>query len=68
MNATEQLDSRNEQRLVYTVEEAGALLGLSRGSAFKAARSGELPTVRFGKRIAVPKVALEQKLREAGRT
>ncbi len=37
-----------------TVEEAGRLLGLSRSSAYRAAARGELPTVRFGRRLIVP--------------
>lgn len=46
------------ERIVFTVEEAGALLGLSRNSAYEAARRGELPTVRFGRRLVVPKARL----------
>lgn len=37
-----------------TVEEAGELLGLSRSSAYRAAARGELPTLRFGRRLIVP--------------
>lgn len=37
-----------------TVEEAGELLGLSRSSAYRAAARGELPTLRFGRRLVVP--------------
>jgi excisionase family DNA binding protein len=46
------------QRLTYTVEEAGQLLGIGRGSAYQAARAGELPTVRLGRRLLVPRAAL----------
>jgi excisionase family DNA binding protein len=48
-----------DDRLVLTVEEAGRALGLSRGSAYLAANSGALPTVRIGRRLLVPKVALQ---------
>lgn len=41
--------------LVYSVEEAGAKLGLSRASAYKAARSGDIPTIRIGRLLKVPK-------------
>jgi hypothetical protein len=41
-------------RTTITVEEAGELLGLSRNSAFTAAGNGEIPTLRFGKRLVVP--------------
>lgn len=45
-------------RLTVTVEEAAEMLGVSRNSAYVAVRSGELPSVRIGKRIVVPKSAL----------
>lgn len=38
----------------FTVEEACELLGLSRSSAYRAAARGELPTLRFGRRLVVP--------------
>jgi len=42
-------------RVTYTIDEAAALLGISRNSAYEAARSGELKTIKFGKRILVPR-------------
>ena len=41
--------------LVYTVVEAGELLGLSRNGAYEAARRGDFPTIRIGKLILVPR-------------
>lgn len=38
-----------------TVEQAGRVLGISRGSAYEAARAGELPTIRIGHRLIVPR-------------
>jgi excisionase family DNA binding protein len=52
----------NPERLTHTVEEAGQLLGLSRNGAYALAKSGQLPTIRLGKRLLVPKVALERLL------
>ena len=49
-------------RLTLTVEEAAHLLGISRGLAYELARSGRLPVVRLGRRLLVPKVALERML------
>jgi excisionase family DNA binding protein len=49
-------------RLTFTVEEAAELLGVGRGTAYEAARRGELPTVRLGRRLLVPRHALEQLL------
>lgn len=52
---------------VLTVQEAGERLGLGRVSAYRAVRRGEIPALRFGKRLVVPKAALQRMLREAGR-
>ena len=49
-------------RLTLDVPEAGRLIGLSRTSAFEAARRGDLPTIRIGRRLLVPKRALEKLL------
>jgi|HubBroStandDraft_6_1064221.scaffolds.fasta_scaffold143902_3 excisionase family DNA binding protein len=46
----------------FTVEEAGEILRLSRTSAYAAAASGELPTIRFGRRYVVPRLAIEKLL------
>jgi excisionase family DNA binding protein len=43
---------------VLTVEEAGDLLRISRGSAYQAVRAGEIPSVRIGRRVLVPRHAL----------
>ncbi len=48
--------------LTLTVGEAGHILGISRGLAYEMARCGKLPTIRFGHRILIPKVALEKML------
>ena len=53
--------------LTVSVEEAGRLLGVSRGLAYELAATGKLPTVRLGRRLVVPKVALERLLEEAGK-
>ena len=45
-----------------TVPEAGKILGIGRNAAYEAARIGELPTIRFGRRIVVPKAALKRLL------
>jgi len=49
---------RGEDRLVYTVAEAGELLGISRAFAYELVSRGELPVIRLGRRRLVPKVAL----------
>lgn len=56
------------ERLTLSVDEAAALLGVSRQSAYAAARAGELPVLRLGRRILVVRKALEELLatRRAG--
>jgi excisionase family DNA binding protein len=45
-------------RPTISVEEAGEILGISRAAAFKAAHTGELPSIRIGRSIRVPTAAL----------
>ena len=48
-----------EAKLVLTVTEAAEVLGLSRGLAYELVRTGAIPSIRFGRRLVVPKVRLE---------
>jgi excisionase family DNA binding protein len=54
------------ETLTLTVPEAGKVLGLSRNGAYDAVTRGEIPVIRFGRRMVVPKVALERMLESAG--
>lgn len=54
----ETLSTPSADRLVYTVAEAGELLGISRAFAYELVARGELPVIRLGRRRLVPKVAL----------
>ena len=49
---------RPEGRRTLTVEEASVLLGVSRTSAYEAARAGQLPTIKLGRRLLVPRARL----------
>lgn len=51
-----------EKRLTLTVEEAAEILGISRAFAYEAVRRGEVPSIRIGRRILVPKAALDRLL------
>jgi excisionase family DNA binding protein len=46
------------ERLVLTVTEVGQLLAVSRAFAYELVARGELPVIRLGRRIVVPKAAL----------
>jgi excisionase family DNA binding protein len=48
-----------------SVPEAGRWLGIGRNSAYEAARRGEIPTIRIGRLLRVPVVALERVLQSA---
>ena len=54
------------RRLALSVEEAANLLGISRSLAYELAARGELPVLRLGRRIVVPRAALERLLDAAG--
>ena len=45
-----------------TVERAANLLGLSRSAAYRAAATGQFPTLAFGRRLVVPTFRLMQML------
>lgn len=45
----------DKSTLVVSVEEAAELLGISRGLAYELVRRGELPALRLGRRLVVPR-------------
>jgi excisionase family DNA binding protein len=49
-------------RLTMSVEEAGRRLGIGRNAAYEAARRGDIPVIRLGKRYLIPIAALERML------
>ncbi len=55
------------ESLVYDVPTAGRLLNLSRATAYSLAAQGIIPTIRLGKRLVVPRKALEELLASAGK-
>jgi excisionase family DNA binding protein len=54
------------ERLVYSVPEAGRLLGLSRNGSYDAAKRGDLPVIRIGRRLLVPKVPFHRLIERDG--
>lgn len=54
------------ERLTLTVEEAVESLGVSRAFAYEAVARGEIPCIRIGRRVLVPKVTLDKLLEGAG--
>ena len=60
------MDHSQAVRLTITVEEAAAHLGISRNSVYEAVRRGEIPSVRIGGRIVIPRRRFLDWLGEAG--
>ena len=57
----------DDDRLVLAIEEAGKLLGLGRSGTYEAARRGDIPVLRIGRRWLVPRVALDKMLADTGK-
>ena len=51
-------------RMTVTVEEAAEILGISRAFAYALVRKDELPSLRLGRRLVVPRRALERLLED----
>ena len=47
--------------------DVGKALGLSKNSTYDAARAGEIPTIKIGRCLRVPLVALNKMLEDAGK-
>lgn len=47
---------------ILTVEQTAKVLGISRGLAFTGVRNGDIPSIRIGRRILVPRDRLRQML------
>ncbi len=60
------MEIEKSEKIVLTVDEAARILQISRPSAFRGIKSGEIPHIRIGRRILVPVVALEKLLTNAG--
>ena len=52
----------NNERLTLNVKEAAQALGLSRNSVYQACLKGEIPYLRIGKRIVIPRAQLARML------
>jgi excisionase family DNA binding protein len=63
--AAEQRRQIGIDKLTLTVPEAARLLGISRMSAYAAVREGPIPCLKVGRRILVPRSALDRLLAQA---
>jgi excisionase family DNA binding protein len=60
---SKQQGGRGQARTV-TVEQAAEMLGISRGSAYLACQSGDIPSLRIRGRILIPRALLLELLGE----
>ena len=51
-----------EHRLCISVPEAAKMLGMSRNYTYELVRTKQIPVVKFGKRLLIPRVLLEKML------
>jgi excisionase family DNA binding protein len=51
-----------DDRLVFTVAEVAYLINVSRAFAYELVARGELPSIRLGRRIVVPRMGLQKLL------
>ena len=50
--------------LTYDVKEAAAVLGVSLGTVYQAIKQKQLPAIRLGRKIVLPRAALHRLLEE----
>ena len=70
IKTTEAQMEKQVPNATLSVEEAHTLIGkgnISRGGFYNAINRGEVPNVRLGKRILIPRHAFERWLESAGR-
>ncbi len=41
--------------LTYSVEDVAAMLGIARGKAYEHVHNGEIPSIRMGRRLLIPR-------------
>lgn len=60
-------DHESQETLTMSVwPDAGQKLGLGKNSSYQAARCGQIPTIRIGKKLRVPIAAFNKMLESVG--
>ena len=55
-----------DERRTLSIEEAAAVLGVGRSLMYDAARRGEIPVIKIGRRLVVPRARLDAMLAAEG--
>ena len=51
-----------EDKLTLSVEETAKLLGIGRNLCYERVKTGEIPAIKIGRRLLIPRSALEKLL------
>lgn len=60
------MSEQQGKSLVFSVSEVAKLLGISKTTIYELTRTGQIPSIKWGKRILIPRVVLVKMLEEAG--
>lgn len=52
------------QKLTLTIDETAKILGIGRNLCYDKCKSGDLPAIKIGRRLLVPRRALEKLLED----
>lgn len=53
-----------DERLTYSIPEAAKILGIGRNLCYDRVKTGEIPVIKIGRRLLVPRKALAKFLEE----
>jgi len=53
-----------DKRMTLTIEEAAKVLGIGRNLCYDRVKTGEIPVIKIGRRLLVPRRALEKLLEQ----
>ena len=53
-----------DERLTYSIPECAKALGIGRNLCYDRVKTGEIPVIKIGRRLLVPKRALQKLLEE----
>ncbi len=52
------------ERKTYSVDEAALILGISRSLAYECVKTGEIPSIKFRRRIVIPAYVIDELIRK----
>jgi excisionase family DNA binding protein len=64
VNSDREGRGKMEDKLTLSVEEAARLLGIGRNLCYDRVKTGEIPVIKIGRRLLVPRRALERFLEQ----